>query len=206
MAEYGTVVPTGMLVEDARRALSLIVHTLTHTQPLSRGHIMTGRQQANKDRPPGRMQMQSRRKVMRRPPPRIPGQPGQHVGRPAIRQDPSGGTSHSYLDDSCSVHCIAVVRLKQERTNGYFLLRTRTLGSPRFTEEQRPGQGARPGWWSARISRVALRTCTAVATKRTLLHSPAGKMHAQERGSVPTRLLPRPAMRWDTWTTSKCAK
>ena len=69
MAEYGTVVPTGMFVEDARRALSLIVHTLTHTQPLSRGHIMTGRQQANKDRPPGRMQMQSRRKVMRRPPP-----------------------------------------------------------------------------------------------------------------------------------------
>lgn len=68
MAEYGTVVPTGMFVEDARRALSLIVHTLTHTQPLSRGHIMTGRQQANKDRPPGRMQMQSRRKVMRRPP------------------------------------------------------------------------------------------------------------------------------------------
>lgn len=29
MAEYGTVVPTGMFVEDARRALSLIVHTLT---------------------------------------------------------------------------------------------------------------------------------------------------------------------------------
>jgi hypothetical protein len=30
--------------------------------------------------------------------------------------------------------------------------------------------------------------CTAVATKRALLHSPAGKMHAQDRGSLATAI------------------
>ena len=84
---------------------------------------------------------------------------------------------------------------------------TRTLGSPRFTEEQNRALAQAGGAPGSRVDAAArAANCTAVATKRTLLHSPAGKMHAQERGSVPTRLLPRPAMRWDTWTISKCAK
>jgi hypothetical protein len=107
--------------------------------------------------------------------------------------DPSGttGTSHSIwmTAAACMMHCSssAVRRCSHAGTNGCFSpFAIRTLGSPRFTEEQKPGRS--PSLVElpdlARLRTSACATVRPLDHKRTLLHSPAGKMHAQERGSL----------------------
>jgi len=74
----------------------------------------------------------------------------------------------------------------QEPIGNFRAFAIRTLGSPRFTEEQKPGRS--PSLVElpdlARLRTSACATVRPLGHKRTLLHSPAGKMHAQERGSL----------------------